>query len=181
MAHDVLKLGIDLMATPLGELLLVTDAAGKLRALDWTDYETRMLRLLRLHYGKAGFLLEPAADPHGLREKISRYFAGEIAVIDAIEVQTAGTPFQREVWNALRRIPAGAVISYAKLAAQIGRPEAVRAVGFANGSNPVGIVVPCHRVIGTNGSLTGYGGGLERKRWLLDHEKRFGGDQSGER
>jgi methylated-DNA-[protein]-cysteine S-methyltransferase len=85
-------------------------------------------------------------------------------------VQTSGTPFQREVWRALRNIPCGTTVSYAKLAEQIGRPAAVRAVGLANGSNPVGVVVPCHRVIGANGSLTGYGGGIERKSWLLEHE-----------
>jgi len=86
-------------------------------------------------------------------------------------VQTAGTPFQRAVWRALREIPRGATESYSKLAQRIGRPTAVRAVGLANGSNPIGIVVPCHRVIGANGSLTGYGGGMERKRWLLEHER----------
>ena len=81
-----------------------------------------------------------------------------------------GTPFQRAVWAALRRIPAGETLSYGQLAAQIGKPKAVRAVGLANGSNPVGVVVPCHRVIGADGSLTGYGGGLPRKLWLLEHE-----------
>ena len=89
-----------------------------------------------------------------------------------LPVQTAGTPFQREVWQALRKILCGATVSYAQLAERIGRSTAVRAVGLANGSNPVGIVVPCHRVIGSNGSLTGYGGGIERKRWLLEHEKK---------
>ena len=82
----------------------------------------------------------------------------------------AAPPFQREVWAALRAIPVGATTSYGRLAAAIGRPKAVRAVGLANGSNPIGIVVPCHRVIGADASLTGYGGGLERKRWLLEHE-----------
>jgi len=85
-------------------------------------------------------------------------------------VQTGGTPFQREVWRSLRNIPCGTTVSYAEVAEQIGRPAAVRAVGLANGSNPVGVVVPCHRVIGANGSLTGYGGGIERKFWLLKHE-----------
>ena len=101
---------------------------------------------------------------------LQRYFAGELAAIDTLPVQTGGTAFQREVWRALREIPCGGTVSYAELAERIGRPTAVRAVGLANGSNPVGIVVPCHRVIGANGSLTGYGGGIERKRWLLEHE-----------
>ncbi|HEY1494187.1 MAG TPA: methylated-DNA--[protein]-cysteine S-methyltransferase [Candidatus Solibacter sp.] len=164
------KLLIDRIDTPIGELLLVADDAGKLRAVDWTDYEPRMLRLLRLHYGKNGFHLQPERNPHGLSDAISRYFAGDLAAIDKIPVQTAGTHFQRSVWSALRTIPCGAPISYSKLAEQIARPTAVRAVGLANGSNPISIVVPCHRVIGSNGSLTGYGGGLERKRWLLEHE-----------
>jgi methylated-DNA-[protein]-cysteine S-methyltransferase len=168
---DVLNLLIDRIDTPIGELLLVADNAGKLRAVDWADYESRMLRLLQRHYGKYGFKLEPARNPHGLRDAIDRYFAGDIEAIDDIPVQTAGTPFQRSVWKQLRRIPSGAIVSYGKLAAQIARPKAVRAVGLANGSNPIGIVVPCHRVIGSDGSLTGYGGGLERKRWLLEHER----------
>jgi methylated-DNA-[protein]-cysteine S-methyltransferase len=87
-----------------------------------------------------------------------------------LPVKTAGTKFQREVWRALRYIPCGKTISYGELARRIGRPKAVRAVGLANGSNPIGVVVPCHRVIGSNGTLTGYGGGLHRKRWLLQHE-----------
>jgi len=169
---NVLQLLIDRIETPIGELLLVADDAGKLRAVDWADYESRMLRLLRLHYGKDMFKLEPAYNPHGLRDAINRYFAGDVGAIDDIPVQTAGTAFQRSVWNELRRIPAGAPVSYGKLAGRIARPKAVRAVGLANGANPIGIVVPCHRVIGSNGSLTGYGGGLERKRWLLEHERK---------
>ncbi len=169
---DVLKLFTDRMDTPIGELVLVADGAGRLRALDWTDYEHRMLRLLKLHYGEDGYALVPTRNPHGLRDRMERYFAGDIYAIDDIEVETAGTPFQRSVWKELRNIPSGSPISYGKLAEQIERPKAVRAVGLANGSNPIGIVVPCHRVIGANGSLTGYGGGLARKRWLLDHEQR---------
>jgi methylated-DNA-[protein]-cysteine S-methyltransferase len=167
---DILPLLIDRIKTPIGELLLVADHSGNLRAIDWAEYEPRMLRFLRLHYGKDRFHLQPARNPHGLRDAINRYFDGDIAAIDKIPVRTAGTPFQRSVWKALRKIPNGATISYSKLAEEIGRPTAVRAVGLANGSNPIGIVVPCHRVIGANGSLTGYGGGLERKRWLLEHE-----------
>jgi methylated-DNA-[protein]-cysteine S-methyltransferase len=117
--------------------------------------------------------IQPGADPHGLTGAIARYFAGELRAIDVLPVATAGTPFQREVWSALRKIPCGTTISYGRLAADLGRPAAVRAVGLANGSNPIGVVVPCHRVIGANGSLTGYGGGIERKRWLLDHERQM--------
>jgi methylated-DNA-[protein]-cysteine S-methyltransferase len=169
---DVLKLLIDRIDTPIGELLLVADEGGKLRAIDWNEYEERMLRFLRLHCGKGRFKLEPAYNPHGLRDTMNRYFGGDVATINDIPVQTAGTPFQRSVWDELRKIPTGTVTTYGKLAGQIARPSAVRAVGLANGSNPVGIVVPCHRVIGANGSLTGYGGGLHRKQWLLDHERK---------
>ena len=175
MPDVILQLSIDRIVTPIGELLLVADEAGRLRAIDWTDYESRMLRLLKLHYGKNGFRLQPARNPYGLGEAIDRYFAGEVDAINEIPVQTAGTPFQRSVWRELRRIPSGSFISYGRLAAQIDRPRAVRAVGLANGSNPISIVVPCHRVIGADGSLTGYGGGLERKRWLLEHERKCAG------
>jgi methylated-DNA-[protein]-cysteine S-methyltransferase len=169
---DTLKLLIDRVPTPIGELVLLADHSGKLRAVDWTDYEDRMLRLLTLHYGKGGYTFDRVVNPHDLRNTIERYFTGDIHAIDNIEVETAGTSFQRRVWKELRSIPGGSPISYGHLAEQIGRPAAVRAVGLANGSNPVGIVVPCHRVIGANGSLTGYGGGLDRKRWLLHHEKQ---------
>lgn len=167
---EVLELFIDRTETPIGELVLVADSEARLRAVDWSEYEERMLRLLRLHYGKDGFTLTPASDPHGLTSALRRYFEGDLTAIDSLPVETGGTPFQRDVWRALREIACGATVSYAQLAEQIGRPSAVRAVGLANGSNPVGIVVPCHRVIGSNGSLTGYGGGIERKRWLLEHE-----------
>jgi methylated-DNA-[protein]-cysteine S-methyltransferase len=167
---DVLELSLERIDTPIGELLMVADWEGNLRAVDWTEYEPRMHRCLRLHYGEDGFRIEPVIGPSDLAKAIKSYFAGELSAIDRLPVRTAGTPFQRAVWSALREIPRGATESYSKLAQRIGRPSAVRAVGLANGSNPVGIVVPCHRVIGANGSLTGYGGGMERKRWLLDHE-----------
>jgi methylated-DNA-[protein]-cysteine S-methyltransferase len=167
---ETLPLLIDRVDTPIGEMLIVADREGNLRAADWADHETRMHRLLRLHYGENGFSLEPARNPSDLAYVISSYFEGKLTAIDILPVQTAGTPFQREVWRALRNIPCGTTVSYAKLAEQIGRPAAVRAVGLANGSNPVGVVVPCHRVIGANGSLTGYGGGIGRKSWLLEHE-----------
>ena len=169
---EILQLLINRISTPIGEMLIVADHDGNLRAVDWIDHEARMRRLLRLHYGENGFRLAPSRNLNSLTHVISSYFAGELTAIDALPVKTAGTPFQREVWRALRKITCGATVSYAKLAEQIGRPTAVRAVGLANGSNPVGVVVPCHRVIGSNGSLTGYGGGIERKRWLLEHERK---------
>jgi len=161
---------IDNFATPIGELVVIADDRGRLRAIDWTDYETRMLRLLGRHCGKAGYTLRRARDPHGFSAALKAYFKGDIAAIRPLKSSTNGTPFQQAIWHELRRIPAGSTISYATLAARIGRPGAVRAAGLANGANPISIVVPCHRVIGSDGSLTGYGGGMERKRWLLAHE-----------
>jgi methylated-DNA-[protein]-cysteine S-methyltransferase len=155
--------------TPTGVMLLLTDDKERLRALDWEDHEARMRRLLRLHYGDS-VGLEPRAGASKARLALEAYFGGALAAIDALEVETGGTAFQREVWAALRAIPVGQTTSYGRLAQAIGRPKAVRAVGMANGANPIGIVVPCHRVIGADSSLTGYGGGLERKRWLLQHE-----------
>jgi len=170
----VLPFFTDRFDTPIGELLIVADGDGNLRAIDWTEHEERTWSFLQLHYGEDGFQLEPLRNPGGLSKAIKAYFAGELQAIDSLPVQTAGTPFQQEVWRALRQIPCGTTISYTELAKQIGRSKAVRAVGLANGSNPVPIVVPCHRVIGSDGSLTGYGGGMERKRWLLEHEKCAG-------
>jgi methylated-DNA-[protein]-cysteine S-methyltransferase len=154
--------------TPIGEALIVTDERGQLRALDWADYEARMARLLRLHYGSLA--IEHGAVPRQLGQMLRGYFEGEHLCLGSIKWRTAGTPFQRAVWTTLTTIRPGQTLSYSALAAKIGRPKAVRAVGHANGANPISVVVPCHRVIGADGSLTGYGGGLERKRWLLDHE-----------
>jgi methylated-DNA-[protein]-cysteine S-methyltransferase len=159
---------LDRIATPVGTVLLVTDGEGAVRALDFDDYEPRMLRLLARHYGPV--VLSPGASPAPVRAAIAAYFAGDRQALDGIVVRTGGTEFQRQVWAALRTIPAGETRSYGQLAAAIDRPKAVRAVGLANGSNPVGIIVPCHRVIGANGTLTGYAGGLARKTWLLAHE-----------
>lgn len=156
------------VASPVGTLLLVHDAAGGLRALDYHDHEARMRRLLRLHYGAVS--LDEGAAPRELVTALDRYFAGEHGALSAVPVETGGTAFQRRVWASLRAIPAGTTKSYGALAAAIGAPGASRAVGLANGANPVGIVVPCHRVIGADGTLTGFGGGLARKGWLLAHE-----------
>jgi len=167
---EPLQLIIDRINTPIGEMVIVADHEGSLRAVDWADYEPRMMRLLRRYYGANGFRLEPGKNPHGLSDEINRYFAGDLAALDTLPVETAGTPFQRAVWHALRDIPCGTTVTYTNLAQKIGKPTAMRAVGLANGSNPVGVIVPCHRVIGADGSLTGYGGGIDRKRWLLEHE-----------
>lgn len=161
----------DTIATPIGELVLVCDEEGRLRATDWTTHDERMRRLLAGYHGEGSFTLTTAKNPFGLASSMAAYFDGDLHAIDALPVATEGTAFQKNVWQALRSIPAGQTISYGDLAMRLGKPAAVRAVGLANGANPVGVVVPCHRVIGASGALTGYGGGLERKRWLLDHEK----------
>ena len=159
---------LDRVATPVGELLLVTDGEGAVRALDFADYEDRMTRLLARHAPGASLMAGRAPEP--VRAAVEAYFAGDVHALDGLTVTTGGTDFQRSVWKALRAIPAGETRTYGQLAAAIGSPKAVRAVGLANGRNPVGLIVPCHRVIGANGTLTGYAGGLERKRWLLQHE-----------
>ena len=154
--------------SPVGALLVVTDADDALRALDFADYDERMRRLLARHYGTVTLV---AGDvPAALAAALDAYFGGDLAALDTVAVATGGSAFQRGVWAALRTIPPGATTSYGVLAAQVGTPGGARAVGLANGANPIGIVVPCHRVIGANGTLTGYAGGVERKRWLLAHE-----------
>ena len=159
--------------TPTGCMLIITDDLQRLRAAEWDDKGDRMQRFLRLHYGSGGFHLQDARCHSHARLALESYFAGHLEAIEEIRTETRGTDFQRQVWSALREIPAGATLSYSQLAAKIGRPAAVRAVGAANGANPTPIVVPCHRVIGADASLTGFGGGLERKRWLLAHERKY--------
>ena len=157
--------------TPTGWMLLLTDSEQRLRSLEWEDKGDRMSRLLRVYYGEGGYTLTDAPARSAARLAIEAYFEGELGAVDALRTQTRGTTLQRAVWSALRHIPVGTTTSYGQLARVIGNPAAVRAVGAANGANPIPIVVPCHRVIGADGSLTGFGGGLERKRWLLAHER----------
>ena len=159
---------LDRLQTPIGNALLVTDADGFLRAFDWEDYEPRMKELLRLHYGAVS--LKPSRAPRDIVLALAGYFRGDLDRLATIKWRVAGTPFQQNVWKALPKIPAGTTLSYGALAAKLKMPKAVRAVGHANGSNPISVVLPCHRLIGANGSLVKYGGGLERKRWLLQHE-----------
>jgi methylated-DNA-[protein]-cysteine S-methyltransferase len=159
---------VETFATPTGPMLLVTDDAARVRALDWEDCAARMHRLLRLHYGSVR--LEPRDAASAARRAVEAYYEGTLTAIDTLPVETGGTPFQRSVWAALRTIPNGETATYGGLAVRLGRPKAMRAVGMANGANPIAVVVPCHRVIGADATLTGYGGGLERKRWLLRHE-----------
>lgn len=163
---------LDRFDTPIGPMLIVCDDAQRVRALEWEDHAPRLKKLLRRYYGADAAVLPEAKRAAPVRRALQAYFAGDLDAVAAVTVATNGTDFQRLVWDALRRIPAGETVSYGALAARIGRPTASRAVGLANGANPIPIVVPCHRVIGADASLTGFGSGLPRKRWLLEHERR---------
>jgi methylated-DNA-[protein]-cysteine S-methyltransferase len=157
------------LPTPIGDTVVVCDEDSRLRALHWGDHEDHIRRQMARHY--PGITLEEGSAPQALAAAIADYFAGDLAALGRIDWRVSGgTAFQRDVWRSLATIPAGETTTYGALAAQIGRPQAVRAIGMANGANPIGLVLPCHRVIGSDGTLTGYGGGLERKRWLLEHE-----------
>ena len=143
------------IATPLGTMRLVTDG----RAILELEFDTPAIAATPL-----SFAAQNLAD--AVTRRLDAYFAGERIAFD-FPLAPSGTPFQQSVWSALCGIPYGETVSYAEIARRVGRPSAVRAVGAANGANPIAIVIPCHRVIGTNGTLTGYGGGLDRKRALL--------------
>ena len=159
---------VDRLTTPIGPALMVTDADGALRAFDWEDHAGRIMELLRLQYGAAE--LKQGRAPKAIRSALTDYFGGELDSLKRIEWRIPGTPFQRRVWTALPEISAGTTMTYGALAAKLGAPNAMRAVGHANGSNPISVVIPCHRLIGANGALIKYGSGLARKRWLLAHE-----------
>jgi methylated-DNA-[protein]-cysteine S-methyltransferase len=165
---------LERLDSPTGRMLIVTDEEERLRAVDWEDHEPRMQRLLRRYDdrrpGGEAFQLRESARHSPARRALRAYFDGELEALRLLPTATQGTTFQRAVWDALRRIPTGCTVSYGQLAVAIGRPTATRAVGLANGANPIAIVVPCHRVIGADDSLTGYGGGIDRKRWLLTYE-----------
>lgn len=162
------------VSTPLGTMLVVTDGQGQLRALDWEELKDRMHLLMRRQYRGIAVEVRDATTMSVVTRVMQDYFDGDLAGISQLPVATGGTEFQCQVWAAVREIPFGDTISYGDLAVRIGRPKAVRAVGLANGANPIGIVVPCHRVIGADKSLTGYGGGIPRKRWLISHERNAG-------
>ena len=157
---------IDEISSPIGTIAIAA-RSGRLCALEVG--RTPLARQLAARYPQVP--RRRARNPFGLSAKLRRYLAGDLAAVDRIPVETGGTPFQQRVWRALRRIPAGRTMSYGGLARTLGVGAAVRAVGAANGRNPISLVVPCHRLIGGDGSLTGYGGGLWRKRWLLRHEE----------
>jgi methylated-DNA-[protein]-cysteine S-methyltransferase len=162
---------VDSRRTPVGVVRLAVREDGALVALAFDEHWPALLRRLERQAGR--FAAPSAAGARAVGEELDAYFAGDLPALDRIAVDGGGTPFQLRVWSELRRIRPGATRSYGEVARAIGAPSAVRAVGAANGANPIAIVVPCHRVVAADGSLHGYGGGLERKRWLLEHEARW--------
>ena len=157
------------LATPIGEMILV-HRQGQLCLAEFADRPARISRYLQ-RYWRAG--PPPLTDlPSSIRRRFEAYFEGVTTALQEQALLTRGSPFQEEVWVALRQTQPGQPISYAEMAARLGRPRAYRAVGAANGSNPISIAIPCHRLLGARGALTGYGGGLDRKAWLLVHEAR---------
>ena len=170
------ELNLDRMESPIGSLMLAWHGET-LCALGFDDREERMTGALQTRFG--GVSLKAGRDSGHFRRCLDEYFAGDLAALERVSVDTGGTPFQQSVWRLLRQIPAGKTASYGELAAKLNSPGAARAVGLANALNPVAIVVPCHRVIGASGHLVGYGGGLDRKRWLLAHESGFSHMKAG--
>lgn len=160
----------DRIETPIGTMVLLA-SDGVLLLLEFEDAADRVAREIRARFGDIH--VQPTDDPFGLSTRVRAFFAGDLTAIEGTETDGGGTDFQRRVWAELKRIPCGATISYGELARRLGDKNAMRAVGLANGRNPISIVVPCHRVIGADGSMTGYGGGVERKVWLLKHEGAY--------
>ncbi len=165
----MIELAFTICTSPIGPLTLAAGPQGLCR-IDFGDdpAPARAALEARVAFGSPEWM--ERADPAGASSALRRYFEGEWDALDALTLDPGGTAFQRRVWLALRRIPAGRTWSYSQLAQTVGRPRAVRAVGAANGSNPLPLVLPCHRVIGADGRLVGYGGGLDKKAWLLRHE-----------
>ena len=170
------KLAVEHVSTPIGTMVAVYSGAVLVQ-LDFEDCAPRMMAMLRRRFGEVGMVSQPGKS--GITSRLAAYFDGDLTACGGVETDGGGTDFQRDVWAALRRIEPGRTAAYGEIAAEIGRPRAVRAVARANALNPIAILVPCHRVIGKNGKLTGYAGGLHRKKWLLAHESRHSGGLPG--
>ena len=166
-AVGVTVLWVDDVRSPLGMVTIVA-ADDALCALDFSVARSRMLARIRSRY--PGLILKRRRNPGGYAARVRAYFSGDLGALDGIAVDCGGTSFEQEVWKALRAIPAGTTTTYRQLAEVVRRPRAIRAVGLANARNPVSLVIPCHRVVGSDGHLKGYAGGIWRKRWLLEHE-----------
>lgn len=172
-AKTVITWNEQTISTPIGELIIWLDQKGILQFTGWQEFRQNTLEQLCRYYQVPHINLQTSQQENIITTALTNYFAGDIYAIDKLVVAESGTDFQNKVWQALRTIPAGNIISYEELAIKIGNPKACRAVGMANNRNPIAIVVPCHRVIGKNNQLTGYAGGINRKQWLLDHEQRY--------
>ena len=157
----------DRIETPIGDMILVA-RDGVLLLLEFEDQMPRIERQMKARF--AEFEMQLSTNPFGLSDVVRDYFSGNINAIDNILTDGGGTSFEKQVWSELRKIPTGTTVSYGSIARKLGDINLSRAVGTANGRNPISIVVPCHRVIGADGSMTGYGGGIHRKEWLLRHE-----------
>jgi methylated-DNA-[protein]-cysteine S-methyltransferase len=166
MLSGVTRIEVSRLTSPIGAITLFA-RDGVAVAVDFDAGRSDPRALLLKRFPDAAFAEGALA---GLVAPLERYFDGDLKALEAIPVDPGGTVFQARVWKALRQIPVGRTLSYGELARKLGNPNAMRAVGLANGQNPIGVVIPCHRVIGADGSLTGYGGGIDRKRWLLAHE-----------
>lgn len=175
----LMRISRAIVTTPLDDMLALSSEAG-LCALEFTGPRRRLPRLearLRLWFPPHHIVDEESPVIRRTREWLRTYFAGEHADVSGIPLDMRGAPFELKVWEALRAIPPGSTTSYGAIARAVASPGAARAVGAANGANPIAILVPCHRVIGASGALTGYGGGLDKKTWLLDHERRWRTDK----
>lgn len=157
----------DAIPTPLGELRIWATAEHEVCFVDFADNEERAAKLLGRRFGA----WDERRAQLAASERLGEYFNGTIDALDGLAVSTGGTPLQARLWAELRSIPPGETLSYGELAARLDRPAAARAIGAACGLNPVAIALPCHRVVGASGALTGYAGGTQRKRWLLEHER----------
>lgn len=162
----------DFIKTPIGPMIAVADDHA-LHILEFLERKALATEVKKLQATSASAILFGRTNPiDRIEAELAAYFAGKSSIFET-RLAPLGTPFERQVWDVLRKIPAGSTASYSGLAAGMGKPAAVRAVGRANGANPIAVVIPCHRVVGAGGELTGYGGGLWRKRWLLEHERRM--------
>jgi methylated-DNA-[protein]-cysteine S-methyltransferase len=162
-----MNLWLDRLESEIGIIWVVSDGQS-LCAVEFADYEARLHKLLGRRY--RDYQLQDRVNDQGFSDRLREYLNGDLAAVQDLPVNPGGTVFQRQVWQGLRQIPPGETWSYGQLATHLGNPKACRAVGMANSLNPIAIVIPCHRVIGAKGKLTGYAGGLDRKSWLLNHE-----------
>lgn len=161
------KLISDIYQSPVGEIFLAADE-NELCSLDFNDNDSRIEKLLKQRFGE--YELSTKRNFLNMHERLDKYFKGDWQAFDGLAMNTHGTDFQQRVWQSLQTISTGDAISYEQLAGKIKNPKAVRAVASTNASNPIAVIIPCHRVIGKNGSLRGYTGGIDRQAWLLQHE-----------